>query len=101
MSNPLDATLSLRAFFMKIGARMMIRPALHDPNLRQRRLRSEGLARYSWPARGATYTAGNLGGVPVEWVAHPASGARGCSRELVECPICRVRVGRVQEVFEA
>ena len=77
MSNPFDAALSLRAFFMKIGARMMIRPALHDPSLKQRRLRSEGLARYTWPARGATYTAGSLGGVPVEWVAHPASGARG------------------------
>lgn len=77
MSNPLDAPLSLRAFFMKIGARLMIRPALHEPDLGRKRLKVEGLGRFTWPARGATYTSGNLGGVPVEWVAHPASGARG------------------------
>ena len=77
MSNPFDAPLSLRAFFMKLGARLLIQPALHDPDLARRRRRVDQLSRFTWPARGATYTSGNLGGVPVEWVAHPASGARG------------------------
>ncbi|MDP3856236.1 MAG: alpha/beta hydrolase [Stagnimonas sp.] len=77
MSNPLEAPLSLRAYFMKLGARLLIRPALHEPDMARRRQRVDALSRFTWPAGGATYTHGNLGGVPVEWVAHPASGARG------------------------
>jgi len=77
MRNPADAPLSLRAFLAKFAARLLIAPALHEPDMALRRQKVDKLSRFTWPARGATYTTGNLGGVPVEWVAHPASGARG------------------------
>lgn len=74
--NP-NAPLSLRAFFMKFAARMIMRPALHEPKLAAKRARVEKLARFTFIAAGTTFTPGTLGGVPVEWVAHPQAGARG------------------------
>lgn len=74
--NP-NAPLSMRGLFNRIFSGPLIRRALNDPVLAKRRLRVEKLARLIPPASGATFTAGTLGGVPVEWVAHPVGGARG------------------------
>ena len=71
-----NAPLSLRGHFTKLFAGLTVKPALHDPDMARKRLRVNKLAKLTWPASGATYTAGQLGEIPVEWVAHPASGAR-------------------------
>lgn len=72
-----NAPLSLRGHLTKLFAGLVVKSALHDPDMTRKRQRVDKLAKLTWPASGTTYTAGQLGEVPVEWVAHPASGARG------------------------
>lgn len=71
------AKLSLRALLVRTFVKAMMRPVLAQPPTAASRAKLEKMARLIWLPTGTKITAGQLGGVPVEWVASPAAGARG------------------------
>lgn len=54
-----------------------MRPALAQPPNAASRGKLEKLSKLLWMPRGTKLTFNPLGGVPTEWLAHPATGARG------------------------
>lgn len=77
MNTPTHASsLSLRALLLRFFVYRVMRKALAQPPPTSR-LQLHKLARLIWLPRGNKLTYGQLGGVPVEWLAHPAEGARG------------------------
>lgn len=72
-----NTPLSLRALMLRTFVKLVMRPALaRSPNTLSRS-KLEKLAKLIWLPRGTKVTTGQLGGVPVEWVAAPSEGARG------------------------
>lgn len=72
-----NTSLSLRALLMRSFVHAVMRPTLAMPIGTAARAKLEKLAKLLWMARGTKLTHGQLGGVPVEWVANPEAGARG------------------------
>ena len=72
-----NTSLSLRALLVRTFVKAILRRALATPANAKSRAHLEKLTKLVWMPRGTKLTFGQLGGVPVEWMAHPATGARG------------------------
>ncbi|MES2682343.1 MAG: alpha/beta hydrolase [Pseudomonadota bacterium] len=78
MNVPASSTpLSLRALLVRLVVNHVMRPVLATPPTAANRLRLEKLTGLTWVPRGTKITEGQLGNVPVEWVANSTAGARG------------------------
>ena len=71
------SALSLRGYLVRSFVKAMMRPALATQPNAASRGKLEKLAKMLWMPAGTKLTFGQLGGVPVEWLANPAAGARG------------------------
>ena len=72
-----NTTLSLRALLVRLVVSQVMRPVLATPPTAANRQRLEKLTALTWVPRGTKITEGQLGNVPVEWVANSTAGARG------------------------
>jgi epsilon-lactone hydrolase len=72
-----NPSLSLRARLLRYLVLWLTKPAFNQNATPASRAHLDKLARMALVAPGSTVTHKPLGGVPTEWVNHPASGARG------------------------
>lgn len=77
MNKHKNLPVSLRASLLRHLVRWIINPAFNQNATPASRAHIDKLAGIALVARGTQITHKPLGGVPTEWINHPASGARG------------------------
>jgi acetyl esterase/lipase len=73
----IDTPLSLRARLIRAFVYARMRPLLAQHPTAKARATLDATSNLIWLPRGTTVTTKPLGGIATDWVAHPATGARG------------------------